>query len=410
MTIPARHSRRRFLGSVAASSVASACIPAFLLHRSAVAAPVDVERSATESSADLASAFMEADSNPPRYRLTLGGRPSEALPGRAHGIAINADRSMIVSFARRPERWMQVYRRNHAGDYVLSHELNTPEDRHGMGHGVFSADGARLYTTENDFGQSRGVIGVYDSVSFRRVGEIDSGGVGPHEIVLLPASASTRPANSDIVCVANGGLETDPDFPRMILNEGQVESSLAFIEITGRNGYTSASLDSRVLGRHRLPESGSSLSIRHLAAVDSATVCFGCQDQDQSSTSEFSDRLVGVATFRPDQAAAMQMLAPVPDASGYIGSVAYDVQSKTVLTSAPRGNTVAMWRIDKPHEAPILHSINDACGACVPAAQPGHFLVSTGFGELWLLPANGSRPELIVSAARRHYDNHMTMI
>lgn len=393
--------RRNFVRNMSASALTLACAPSLLLHQKASASPASA---VAAQPTGLASAFMDAGSNPPSYRLNVAGRQSAPLPGRGHGIAVSGDRSTIVSFARRPERWMQIYRMNGAGEYVLSQQLSTPDDRHGMGHGVFSADGARLYTTENDVVRGRGVIGIYDTASFSRIGELDSGGVGPHEIVLLPSSGSAS-AKGDLVCVANGGLETDPDYPRMVLNEGEIDSSLAFLEINAK-----ARISSRVLGVHRLPSSASSLSIRHLAAVDSATVCFGCQDQDELGSSEFSDLLVGLATIRPGPDAAVRMLSAIPQASGYIGSVAYERASNTLLTSAPRGNCVALWSLDSPTSAPVVHAIKDACGACAPASQPGQFLVSTGFGELWLLPANGSAAELVASTGSRHYDNHMIMV
>ncbi|MEE9446700.1 MAG: DUF1513 domain-containing protein, partial [Arenicellales bacterium] len=101
------------------------------------------------------------------------------LPARGHGLNINSDGHIAVVFARRPGEFMWVLD-------LMNHEIVSkiaPQlGRHFYGHGVMSQKTGMLYTTENDYDAATGKIGLYDMANgFKRVDEIDSGGVGPHE-------------------------------------------------------------------------------------------------------------------------------------------------------------------------------------------------------------------------------------
>ncbi len=125
--------------------------------------------------------------------------------------------------------------------------LEAPEARHFYGHGCFSADGALLFTTENDYDGRRGMIGVWDGADgFRRLGEFPSGGVGPHDIRRMP--------NGGLV-VANGGIETHPDTGRTRLNLPMMRPNLSYLSEQGT-----------ILEQVEPPRDLSANSIRHLAA------------------------------------------------------------------------------------------------------------------------------------------------
>src|SRR5690606_25223539 len=153
-------------------------------------------------------------------------------------------------------------------DGALLGSLALPADRHFFGHGVFSADGSRLFATENDFDQGRGVIGIYDErpgAQWQRLGEFDTGGIGPHEMVLLPDQRT--------LCVANGGLLTHPDYDKTPLNLSTMRPSLAYLDAQ----------DGRLLGNVTLPAELFQLSIRHLAVDHAGAVWFACQHQGPAS-------------------------------------------------------------------------------------------------------------------------------
>src|SRR5690606_41790368 len=91
--------------------------------------------------------------------------------------------------------------------------LQAAQGRHFFGHGVFLPDGQRMVATENHYEAGYGVLGVYDTSpggNFRRIGEFETGGIGPHEAVLLNDGRT--------VCVANGGILTHPDYGKLELN------------------------------------------------------------------------------------------------------------------------------------------------------------------------------------------------
>jgi hypothetical protein len=82
------------------------------------------------------------------------------LPDRGHSFAIDAAAGRAVVFGRQPGFFALAMS---LADGRALGELQLPQDRHFFGHGTFSADGTRLYATENDFEAGRGVVGIYDA-------------------------------------------------------------------------------------------------------------------------------------------------------------------------------------------------------------------------------------------------------
>ena len=85
-----------------------------------------------------------------------------------------------------------------------------------------------MYTTENAYTQipgssQRGVIGIYDIAdNFRRLGEISSYGIGPHQLGML--------SDGKTLVVANGGILTHPLRCREKLNLDTMKPSLTYID------------------------------------------------------------------------------------------------------------------------------------------------------------------------------------
>lgn len=145
----------------------------------------------------------------------------ETLEGRGHDIAVHPDCRMAVVFARRSGRFAVVI---DLQDQRRARAFAPPSDRHFYGHGFFSNDGRLLFATENDFDVERGCIGIYDVThGFTRIGEFDSGGIGPHEALLL--------GDKKAIAVANGGIATHPDYPRQKLNLAEMRPSITLIDI-----------------------------------------------------------------------------------------------------------------------------------------------------------------------------------
>jgi hypothetical protein len=279
------------------------------------------------------------------------------LPDRGHSFAIDARGRRAVAFGRQP------------GYFALAFDIDarTPAqalplaaDRHFFGHGAFGSDDRTVYATENDYARGRGVVGVYrrNRDGWQRSAEFDAGGIGPHELVLMPDGAT--------LCVANGGLLTHPDTGKLPLNLASMRPSLVYLDAH----------DGRLLERVELDPTLHQLSIRHLAIDAAGSVWFGCQHNGPLGE---QPPLVG----RHRRGQAPELFRADDDTQhalrNYIGSLAVDAAGRTLATSSPVGSRVVWW---DTRDGRCLGSsvVEDGCG--VAADRDGGFLLSDGLGGL----------------------------
>ena len=289
-----------------------------------------------------------------------------------------------MHFARRPGRFALVL---DLVQGVVVRRLESPPDRHFYGHGVFSRDGRLLYATENDFGGERGVIGVYDAArGYSRMGELPSHGVGPHEIALL--------SDGTTLVVANGGIATHPDLPRVNLNLPTMAPSLCYID--RKKG--------RLLQELRLDPALHQLSIRHLAVGPDDTIAVAMQYEGPQH-----DRIPLVAL---QHGSGRLRLLKTPSAvlramKNYCGSVCFDPSGRTIAVSAPRGGLVTFWNAESGR---FLASagVPDGCGVA-PGAGPGAFLASSGQGGVAEIDARSgaAQPLALDGLETVRWDNHL---
>ena len=174
------------------------------------------------------------------------------LPQRGHDITLKPDGREWVAFARRPGRF----------GVAIPLDARPPvwfaakPDRHFFGHGVFSADGRLLYTTENDYERAAGMIGVRDATDgYKQIGEFPAHGMEPHDIALL--------ADGRTMVIANGGIHTHPDRGDDELNLPDMQPSLVYVDVATGD----------LLEEHRLAPALHQLSIRHLAIAAATSSC-----------------------------------------------------------------------------------------------------------------------------------------
>ncbi|KQV84240.1 DUF1513 domain-containing protein [Rhizobium sp. Root1220] len=180
-----------------------------------------------------------------------------ALPARAHGMAFSAKTGKTVAFARRPGTYAMIFDSRGKAEPVV---IAAAEGRHFYGHGAFSTDGRILYASENDFDGNRGMIGLYDATDrFVRIGEFETHGVGPHDMTVSD--------DGRMLIVANGGIETHPDFGRTKLNLARMQPSLALIDAA-----TGALIE-----KHVLPQQWAQVSTRHVDIDSAGRIWFACQ-------------------------------------------------------------------------------------------------------------------------------------
>lgn len=302
---------------------------------------------------------------------------TERLAARGHGAAVSPDGRRAVVFARRPGRFALVLDLERQARIA---RFAPPPGRHFYGHGLFSPDGRLVYATENDYEAGRGVLGVYDtSAGHRRVGELDTHGVGPHEAVLM--------RDGRTIAVANGGIETHPEYPRRKLNLGSMQPSLVYLERT-----TGGLLD-----RAPAPPRLRRLSIRHIAEAEAGTIWFGGRYEGPKT-----DRVALVGRHRRGEDLGF-LRAPrtVYEAMrGYVGSIAASRDGTRVAATSPRGGRLTVWdgRSGKVLE---MRRIADVCG--VAPGERG-FVASDGKGRVWI------GDEAIAHGDRARWDNHLTAV
>ena len=333
------------------------------------------------ANADLMSAARMSDGTYAVVLLAHDGAILRTIPlsDRGHDFAIDPVRGLAVAFARRPGYFALAFSLAGRAEPVL---FAPPDDRHFFGHGAFSRDGRLVYATENDIDTGNGIIGIYETTSWRRVGEFPSYGLGPHEAVLLDDGRT--------LAIANGGFATEPSSGREPIDLSSMEPSLAFVDVT----------TGELMAKHGLPESINLLSIRHLAADSKGQVWFGAQWQGNL---EASPELIGSASL--DRSISIVETGPPQGTSlkGYIGSVALCAQGRMLAASAPRAGRILL--IDTETGKTIAEKpLRDGCGVS-PFGQNA-FALTSGHGDLVIEATSGVRFEAH-TVPGVEFDNHL---
>jgi hypothetical protein len=246
---------------------------------------------------------------------------STILPSRGHDATARPASTEVVVFARRPGNWFIVI--DAAKGRLISSVLAARE-RHFYGHGVFAPDGRLLYATENDTASGNGMLGIYDaSDGYRRIGEISSRGIGPHDVAFLP--------DGKTLVVANGGLRTLPETGREILNKDDMKPNVAFIDGT----------HDQTLAIFELGPQQRALSIRHMAIARDRTVAFGCQYQGDANA---LPPLVGTVSATGKVALFDMPEVELLGMANYVGSVSLD-SSEEVVAATVRKAAASLYGI-----------------------------------------------------------------
>lgn len=296
------------------------------------------------------------------------------LPARGHAGAGHPRRAEAVAFARRPGAFALVV---DCSTGEVRRRLSPPEGRQFNGHGVFAEAGARLFTAEQRSDTSEGAIGIWDvEAGYRRLGEVPTQGIGPHDLRMMPDGAT--------LVVANGGIATDPT-DRTKLNIDTMRPNLAYL------GF-----DGTLLEKVELEAALWRNSIRHLAIRSDGMVAFAMQWEGEEGA---APPLLGL--HRRGEPAR---LAPAPLAhelamQGYAGSIAFSGDGTEVAITSPRGGRVHRFSDRGDFLGPVSRA--DVCGL---AAHRDGLLASDGLGGLIAIEAGRPRP---LARCDRAWDNHI---
>ncbi len=242
-----------------------------------------------------------------------------ALPARAHGMAFSKATGRTVAFARRPGIYAMIFDPWNKGEPVV---ITSVEGRHFYGHGAFSPDGRILYASENDFDANRGMIGLYDATDrFARIGEYETYGIGPHDMTVSD--------DGKMLIIANGGIETHPDFGRTKLNLDNMQPSLALIDAAS----------GALIERRTLPPQWAQVSTRHVDLDADGRVWFACQYEGSRRD---LPPLVGHFSKGEDLT-----LIDLPEETtrrlgSYVGAIAVNRGDRLIGITSPKGVSVTI--------------------------------------------------------------------
>lgn len=314
-----------------------------------------------------------------------GDVASVKLTERAHHISSHPLKTECVAVARRPGRSSVVF-----GPDRKPHWFYTREDRHFQGHGVFSLDGHLFYTTENDYEDERGVIGVRDVESgFKQIGEFPSYGIGPHQLEMTD--------NGKTLIIANGGILTHPDMGREKLNLRVMEPSLVYMD-----AKTGELLEKRILSKplHQV-------SIRHFAVSRDGSVAFG--GQHNGSKTEHPP-LMGFHRRGEEIEIVKAPIGVQKAMRNYMGSVAINIDGTVAAATCPRGNLVTFWNM-KTRRYLTHVKLDDGCGVA-PTGKSSSFLLTSGHGKVGVFDVRDGGLELAANESLFGYqwDNHLSRL
>ena len=276
-----------------------------------------------------------------------------ALPGRIHGLCHSAENGLSVAFARRPGTFAVVF---DARKHVEPRIIAASDGRHFFGHGAFAPDGRLFYASENDFDANAGVIGIYDCLSgFERVGEVPAHGIGTHDITVTA---------DGLLVIANGGIETHPDFGRTKLNLDHMEPSLVLAD-----AKTGALIE-----KHTLPPQLRQLSTRHLDVAADGRIWFACQYEGPRT-----DRPPLVGHFAKGEAVTyVELPDETTDRLGnYVGAIAVNRAQGLIGIASPKNG---LWAVLDGRDGRLISEtvLTDAAGI---APSPRNFAVSSYRGD-----------------------------
>ena len=366
--------RRQFLG-----------LAAFTVFGGALAANELLER-ATSKSAKLYSASDNAvgEHFVSQFDLKTQQLQQQKTPMRGHA-ALAFDENTALLFGRRPA--YTCVRVNFKTGLVES--FKPSPDRHFNGHGCLSTDRKLLFTTETDYANKRGIIGIRDLSTLKQLGEYESYGLDPHDLQLMP--------DGKTLVVANGGIETHPDFERRKLNIDTMQPSLVYLELnTGKK-----------LAEYRLPDH--LLSIRHLHISPQGDVAVALQYEGNLYKQQPSSLVawqkaggeLNLLKTTPQEVAQLQ---------GYLADIVYDPTQELLVSATPRGHCVSIWSTVTQSFVQAL-PLAEASGVSL-GLKAGSFLVSNSQGGLYQLQTSTKYTSLteLKTFPELAWDNHLMLL
>ncbi len=361
------------------------CLAALTVFGGTLAANELLER-AVPKSAKLYSAMDNALGEHFISQLDLSTQELQQLktPMRGH-TALALDQHTALLFGRRSAS--TSVRVNFKTGLLES--FKSRANRHFNGHACLSTDRTLLFTSETDYANKRGIIGIRELATLKQVAEYESYGLDPHDLQLMP--------DGKTLVVANGGIETHPDFERRKLNLDSMQPSLVYLELsTGKK-----------LAEYRLPDH--LLSIRHLQVSAKGEVAVALQYEGNLYKQQPSSL---VAWQQVGGELNLLKIAPqeVAQLRGYLADIVYDPKQQLLVSASPRGHCVSIWSTATHsfvQALPLAEASSISLGSEVDS-----FLVSTSQGSLYQLQTTTNQARLteLKHLPELAWDNHLMLL
>ncbi|WP_348946438.1 DUF1513 domain-containing protein [Chitinibacter sp. FCG-7] len=237
------------------------------------------------------------------------------LPTRPHGICIEPDGHLLIVGVR-PGTWLM--RCDAQGNVVGQHSMQAENTRLN-GHALLSADGSKVFTSETELETGRGVIGVRERDTLKKIASWDSWGIDPHQLAF---DAQGR------LMIANGGVPRDARDAKYDLH--RMDSTLVRLDASS----------GQKLGLWRLPDPR--LSMRHLALAQrpDGSELLGLALQAEHGSEAARAAAPVFALLANDQ---LQIPSTDNDGIGLSGDIVPALQGGFVL-SCSKANQALLWQ------------------------------------------------------------------
>ncbi|MBX9738657.1 MAG: DUF1513 domain-containing protein [Beijerinckiaceae bacterium] len=223
-------------------------------------------------------------------------------------------------------------------------------------------------------------MGVWDAAGgYTRYDEFPSGGIGPHDLRLMP--------DGDTLVVANGGIATDPT-DRRKLNVPAMRPNLTYLSLSGSTRE-----------QVELEDDLRQNSIRHLAVRHDGLVGFAMQREGEPGS---ATPLLGLHRMGNAPLLAEAPIADELAMQGYAGSVAFSGDGSEIAITSPRGGRVHRFSDDGVFLAALSRA--DVCGL---APMDRGYLASDGLGGLISISTTVPTP---LARADCAWDNHIVAL
>lgn len=234
-----------------------------------------------------------------------------------HSIAFNpVEKNLVVLFGQPPSRVSLLF---DVEKMAVIRIFDCAPGNYFYGHGVFSRDGKHLFVSEHVNDDTAGIITIRDTAGFRLIGQLNSHGNAPHELLLTPDGST--------MVIANGGI-TEKNDGTPVANADNIFSSLCYVEIES----------GKLLAKDTLVNTA--MSIRHIKSDGLGNLGVGLANFGVKN----GDPCVAVRNDKAD--------LKLVDRTGNTGrehqrvlSVVVDAASDTVAATHPEAGVVSFWSL-----------------------------------------------------------------